>query len=292
MKMNRNSIEEAKKLWKNGHHEQAIHILEVENELKQDNQVIVTLVHFYVEDGFYKEALRLVNDQNEELIYAEDFFETYVKILIENDRFILARKELLNHKTLDAFNRDGLVKALDKKEEYFKKNYPQTIVEEERNFYHIGDQKFIKQSKILDDATKLPLENYAKIAKYNLVDPFLNQVTRVSILKELAFLKVKETVDFQWIDGIRYKVKPIELTNQVDLKIEIDALVRKNNDPIQAEMLVQQVNLMYDLACPFPKRIFETASEWEQGIRKQILEQTDVKKFDQLNQIMKSIIEQ
>lgn len=47
---NMNVISKANEAWKTGQRAEAIHILETENELKQDDELIRVLIHFYVEN--------------------------------------------------------------------------------------------------------------------------------------------------------------------------------------------------------------------------------------------------
>lgn len=286
---NINELRQANKLWLEGQQSQAISILENVNGLKQDDDVITTLIHFYVENKQFSDAIALVQDQKKDFVSRTKIFDLYFTALIKNQEFILARKELLSQKE-DSSKQSDRLAQLNVAELEYSTQFSQTIAERERNFYHIGDHRLLEQQSILHEAFQLPFKNYVNIARYNLIDPFLNQITRVAILKELILLNVKDKIKFVWIDQKRYELIPTELRDLNEQKRRISVLIQEDLDPIQAEMLAQQANLMYDLSYPFPEKIFPTALEWKKGIVAQFLQHHQVVEFEKLNQIMMSMI--
>jgi hypothetical protein len=289
---NTDKISEAKAAWDAGQHDEAIRILETNNELKQDDELINVLIHFYVENEDYKDAIELIHEQPAHFIDQQNIFKDYFKALVQTNTFGLARKELFNHCEKSATELKLYLSVLEKQEEDYIAEFPKTVKEKERDFYHIGDRKIVQQAQIIEQAYYLPWKNFKRAARFNLLDPFLNQVTRVSILKDLTLMQMDEEVEFIWIDEKSYKVVPTQLKGIDNIWNKIKNVIENDSDPIQSEMLLQQAKLLYDLSYPFPERVLPTSKEWLTALKKQFYEQKQIKSFDKLNQIIISIIEE
>jgi hypothetical protein len=290
MTNNLNKIQMAETAWQAGHRDEAIQILEDVNELKQDNAIISVLVHFYVEQKRFKDVLMLISDQPTTFLNEIPIFIDYFEALVQTNHFILARKEVLNQKTLDLAEQTKLLAKLTERENQYAEEFPQTVMEAEKRFYHIGDQKIIEQPQIIEQAYQLPQVNFIRAAKFNLLDPYLNQLTRVSILKDLGLIGMIETVQFLWVDGKQYEVNLKRVGVRDAFWDALEKLLQNDSDPIQGAMVAQQATLFYELAYPFATKLFQTPVEWHRALQEQFLQQKVVPQFEKLNQIINSII--
>lgn len=289
---NMNVISKANEAWKTGQRAEAIHILETENELKQDDELIRVLIHFYVENKQFKAAIELIRDQPAKFIEQKNTFRDYFEALVQTKIFSLARKELFNYYEETTPDLKKYLNFLENQENEYAIAFPKTMKENERDFYHLGDKRVIQQAAVIEKAYYLPWSNFKRAAKFNLVDPFLNQITRVSILKDLVLMRLEEPVRFIWIDEKEYEVFPKDLLGTDEMWKKIKKAIENYNDPVQSEMLQQQAELLYELSYPFSKRVLPTSEEWLTALKKQFFEGKDIKAFKELNQIMINLFEE
>lgn len=280
-------LTQAKELWDDGKQVQAIQILEELDEKTPTTQVAELLNHFYVANQQYSEALQLVANQSTNFLHHPGVFADYLGALIATNNFIVAWKTLASAD--QQMKIPAMVTRLEEAEVRYQEDFPQSVRADERYFYHLGDRQLADQIKAIKQAYHLPQKNYIRAASFNLVDPYLNQLTRVSILKDLVDLRVERELDFIWLDEKSYRVVPAQIDTS-RLRKELMRLIEQSADPVQAELLIQQAGLMYDLAFPFPERVFATAAGWLAALQAQFLAGKEVKQFHDLNKIMNSIM--
>lgn len=279
-------LAQAQALWDDGKRDQAIQMLERLDAKAPANRIAELLNHFYIANQQYPEALQLVANQSANFLHQPAIFADYLQALIATNNFIVAWKAL---GTVDQRVAAPLAEQLQQAEARYQADFPESVRADERHFYHLGDRKMTDQIKAITQAYHLPRENYVRAASYNLVDPYLSQLTRVSILKDLVALQVTRELDFIWLDEQKYRVVPSKI-NAEHLRNELMRLIEQSSDPVQAALLTQQGGLMYDLAFPFPKRIFTSAAGWLAALQAQFLAGKEVKQFHNLNKIMNSIM--
>ncbi|MDD6432475.1 MAG: hypothetical protein PUF79_05045 [Lactobacillaceae bacterium] len=222
------------------------------------------LVRVLYKDHQYVQALSNVLDEPELFYQNEEFAGLAVKIMVQNQRFMLARLFVANgpmdwQQDLGTFIQDG--------EQITQTKYHQTIQQRLKTFYHLGDGNLMEQRQRLDEAYALPLDSFILGTKFVLRDPFVHYLIKADIIESLRKLGVDTQLDYLWIDDQEYQVNPAELPAQDDVPAvkTVRQIIQErlgDQDAISFQMANQQFDLQLMFLFPRAANVITDPTEW------------------------------
>ena len=189
-----------------------------------------------------------------------------IRVLLKNYDFIRCRE------ILTTFKRSALQKSLLSEvglaENRFRASHRHALLNGMRRFYHLAGNSLIKQRLIFQQALCLPLNEYLRIAKRLLVDPFLRIIMRVSILDTVRKLDLRIKLRYRWLDQKDYWVDLARLTDLT--RTESYRQVMKiaddfgDGNPVHLRLLKQNLRLQLTYLYPFNDAKIHSPSDWVQ----------------------------
>lgn len=225
---------------------------------ENNRQLVVALLNA----DLYTDALSYANEQPEAYITGENQ-QIYLNLLLHEANFVLAREFVL---ALPA--NQALMELVLAAEGDYELNFPQTLKQVSRAFYHLSEYALPEQNRRLQAALKLPFKDFVLGAKFNLLDPFGSQITRTSLLDHLRKLAVTSPIKFLWLDQKEHEIVPARLiemeqeTISQAIEVEIAAL----NDPLLSDNLKQVNQYLLINLYPYAKEVITDVQQWVRGV--------------------------
>ena len=248
--------------------DQALDSLISAYQLQQTIEVNHLLVTVLMAQNQYQEAQVYANEYFDSYLDNKEDVQLYLSLILHNHYFLNAWELLtwLPEKWQLTFT-----KKIQEAESNYRDTQAQTIKMIARHFYHLSDGELADQQKRLMAANKLPRDEYVMGAKFILRDPFLPQMSRVSILDQLRRIDVSETVMFLDLTETLVPVVPNHLQDIMHDKTYqkiIDALsdYEKELGPDMIHGLGEQVKLLLMLAYPDLTLVVEDTKSWVAGL--------------------------
>ncbi len=261
-------VVKAKKAINDNMLDQALDSLVSAYQLQQTIEVNHLLVTVLMAQNQYQEAQIYADECLDSYLDNQEDVQMYLSLILHNHYFLNAW-ELLTW--LPENWQIAFTKSIEKAENSYRATQAQTIKTIARHFYHLSDGELADQQKRLMAANKLPRDEYVVGAKFILRDPFLSQMSRVSILDQLRRINVSETVMFMNLTETLVPVIPNQLQDITHDKIYqkvIDELnsYEKELGPDMIHGLSEQIKLLLMLAYPDLTLVVEDATSWVAGL--------------------------
>lgn len=228
------------------------------------------LVRVLYKDHQYVQALSNVVEEPELFYQTEKFAKLAVKVMVQNQRFMLARLFIANgpaewQQDLDKLVCDG--------EQIAQTKYQQTIQQRLKTFYHLGDGDLLEQRQRLNEAYALPLDDFILGTRFVLRDPFVHYLIKADIIENLRKLVVDTQLDYLWIDNHEYQVNPAEMTAQDEVPAikTVRQIIKDrlgDQDAISFQMAKQQLELQLMFLFPRAANIITNPTEWAEVLLK------------------------
>lgn len=215
--------------------------------------------------------------------YLEEMFDNFtdaqiaITILVQNELFVLARQ------VIDSLPKwkNALLEIVVAGEEKSRQQYQETLQARLRDFYHLGDCSLTEQQSRLQDALKLPRDEFITGAKFLLRDPYTHPLVKSSLIEMLCKLHVTEPVTYYWIDQQEYTIVPDDLQPLNALPTVYDGknLIAKKcgNENAQTEQLaMQEFQLQVMFLYPRVEQVIIDINGWIDGV----IAQVEGKKID------------
>ncbi|GEP19574.1 hypothetical protein [Pediococcus argentinicus] len=268
MKSKNNQFQEIDPLIENGETSRAMELLEKLDRNDFNSEVVSRIVKIHLMNKQYQMALKRINEHSR--WFSENQPTFYIETLIQAKSYVPAYQFLISiQENLKDSDYEALKKLLFQEMDLFKRNSKQTIIELKKSLYHIGNHNLIEQQRVLEQSFSLPIKEFEEAVKFALVDPFLNQFMRVTLLEQLVSLQSAEKVQFMWIDHNQYEVIPSELTifNKDPLYRDIiHQLDNEIKNPSEVQQLKQSLEIYYRLSFPFETKINNSSTKWIESL--------------------------
>lgn len=166
------------------------------------------LTSAYFLGGQYQEAFQTVFDMPE--AYEDEIEKTAlaIDVSIRIQQYIFAREMIIRSKAKGDDVLD-LIELVEKDENEFRKHNQPAIEQMQRNLIYLGgSSSLIQQEEKYVSSMNLPYREFINAAQIALLDENVSPFLRSSIISVLAKLNLDELIEFIWIDGKQYKVKP------------------------------------------------------------------------------------
>lgn len=257
------SLNKAEQEMRAGHNDAALSILEVMDNRSFNKSVLFLLIRVYLQANKASLALRRIKEQENIFLADGDGIILYLDALILERNFIEART-LLSYVS----NKKTYEKKLSKisnAESIFINEFPKTVKEYEKDFYHLGECSLLEQNKAIENANHLPASSYVKSAKFLFLDPYLNQMVRTTVLQKIVSAGLQVQAQFLWIDE---KIVPIDtkqirpLENSGYFK-DCSRIIEEGTKEQELENLrMEQLRIFLSLVFPFPEKFIKSPREF------------------------------
>ncbi len=208
-----------------------------------------------------KEAYQIVLDQREQLSKFPQYLPTIFELLLQEHAFMLARELILQQS-------DKVWKVkVEVAENSYRQTNPEALNEQTKQFSHIGALEADKQALMINQAVKLPLQEYLMAAKALLSDPFGWQVAKTQVLLQLRAVGTSETISLSWLDKNVVQIQPNQLPPLQEETQLVAALNRINqlyamDDPIRADLMEQELFTQANYIYPFFNSVIVDPEFW------------------------------
>lgn len=233
-----------------GYHHKAVYVRKLAQALYLDHQYIRGMTYVWQAVGdFYLD---------------KDSAFLALQLLLKSQYFIRARLFVANGPQKW---RKEFTKQVKAEESFVEGHYQETINEELKKFYHIGDVPVSGQRNRLEEAYHLPLADFLNGARFVLRDPFTHPLVRANIIDVLREIGVSEELTYCWLDGREYRVVPAEL-QPIDTIKEVRAVRAaiserlENDNPQLYNAAFQQFNLQIMFLIPRIAAVITMPAEW------------------------------
>lgn len=237
----------------------AIEQYETAYELQQTAELNRHLVKLLCQQGQFKEASAYALEQPEAYEYQPQLF---VAAVLGDDEYILAREFCISQQYPDG------IQQIELAEKQRQTNLPETLQQQAKAFYHMGDASLVEQDNILRSALRLPLNEFLRGARFNLVDPFGAPIMRTSILDHLRRLAYREEVQYLNYRDEQQSVVPMNLPApfENDVLDRLESLLAEQKDPLVADSLRQLTHFAISLTYPDGLAILKDTEDWLRAI--------------------------
>ncbi len=240
-------------------------------QFKQDFSLNFILVTALMELGQYQKARQLAEEQLDEYYKVSDLLIVYITLLIYTQDFIKAHEivnDQIDHMLEPQVQRWVLMKEqIERAEAHYVTTAKKKINEILAKAGHLKDFLLKDQLIYAGEIHLLPTEEFVLISKKIIKSCNMHSLIKASVLEELAKLKVKEAVDYCWIDQQVYQVFPMELENITEpasYQQLADFIEKKtmDDDPILYQALMTEIRLHFALLYPFADREVKDPKLW------------------------------
>ncbi|AEV95123.1 hypothetical protein [Pediococcus claussenii] len=250
-----------------GHNDTALSILEVMDNRSFDKDVLFLLIRVYLQVNKANQALRRIKEQENIFLSDKDGLILYLDALILDRNFIKARTMLrfVSSKSLHEKKLSEILNA----ESLFINEFPKTIREYEKDFYHLGECSLVEQNKAIENANHLPASSYVKSAKFLFLDPYLNQMVRTTVLQKIVGAGLQIQAKFLWINEETVlidtdRIQPLENSKYF---VECSKIIKNVTGEQGLENLrMEQLRIFLSLVFPFPEKFIKSPSEFVNGL--------------------------
>lgn len=252
-------------------HQAAVQLEQLYQERHDDdiNQLLVEALYM---DSQFKLAYDYAIEKQTAYLATMDRFKLMINVLLKSNHLITARQFALRAPQ-PAWQQQAVAGI-----EQFEQNASETLMQTHRatlrKFYHLGDQPFAQQRQRFEQAAQLPLKDYLTGARFLLRDPFTHPLVRASLLQSLQQLHFQGPLTFLWIDDQEHQIQGDDL-KRIDedpvyqhlMAILADRIGQV--DPVETQMLTQELALQTMLAYPLLDHVFVQPEEWVTMLIKQ-----------------------
>ncbi len=261
-------VTRAKEAINNNMLDQALDSLILAYQIEQTIVVNHLLVTVLIAQNQYQEAQMYADECLDSYLKNQQDAQMYLELILHNHYFLNAWEILVG---LPKEWQNYFLAMIEKAENDYRSAQAQTIKTVARHFYHLSDGNLADQQKRLLAANKLPRDEYVVGAKFILQDPFLTQMSRVSVLDQLRRLNITESVQFINLTAEVVTVVPAELQDIFSDKIyqEVISVLKgyeKELGPDMIHGLSEQIQLLLMLAYPDLALVIEDATSWVKGL--------------------------
>lgn len=157
--------------------------------------------------------------------------------------------------------------AIQQAEQQYQQNAQATILQLEKELFHIDEQPVYQQLILLRQAQQLPLHIFETVMQRLLVNPFLNPLMRATSLEVLVQINNTQTYSFYTIDKQQILVKPAVLCEILQVPV-IQNLKQQlaTDEAIQDPIMVQSIQETIDLHAaylyPLASQIITAPENW------------------------------
>ncbi|KRL21518.1 hypothetical protein FC98_GL000693 [Lentilactobacillus kisonensis DSM 19906 = JCM 15041] len=206
------------------------------------------------------EAQQILIEFRDEMSQNSKRVAQMIQMSLENSCFMFARE--LN----SMISSDYEAKILAAENQYRTVNSAK-LIEQAKQFAHIGSLGVCNQVKGVEDARKLPLSEYLLAAKTVLSDPFLWQVTKTQVLLELVAVQVSDQVTLNWLDKQNYhiqltRLKPVNQYASLTTVFQIIEARYTASDPIKLQLLEGELVTQSNYIYPFFDKVISDPQYW------------------------------
>lgn len=252
---------QATKLMDEGNPNKALSLLEAVVDEQQSYEFNRIYIRALLLAKQYTQAYREAMPFEKYYLLDPEHFNLWIKVLLNNSLFIPARIAIINYAPKNT--KSSLISQVAQYETKDRKERQQTVNQQFKNFYHIGDLKSWEQRQAVDEADHLPLKEYLQAAQFVIRDPFAKYVIKSAILQTLSSLQYDQEIKFLWFNQQEYSIVPADVP-AIDQTPQYTAGVKElrshyeNEDPIAYQNNLQQFNLYMMYLYP---RIDQTISD-------------------------------
>lgn len=266
-------LNQGKSLMERGETREAVDFIERAYTIKPDRETNLVLVTVLYQVGEYEKAKNMADKhlsfyQNDEQLYA-----LYLSILIKNHDFLQAEKIIAAEKNkqnnqVSVTLWQSLAQLLeDEKEslERFKKNQQRQVL---KNVFSMSNQSLEEQSKTIKETEILPPHLFLQAAESILANPFVNGITKTSILQTLLSREIDTPFTLEWFNE-KYTVIPKNLVPIQKSKAvqAIEGILKEqleNHNPVLYQIVSQEIYIHFMLLYPFIDEVITAPEEWVQ----------------------------
>lgn len=261
-------VAKAKEAINNNMLDQALDSLIAAYQIEQTIVVNHLLVTVLIAQNQYQEAQMYADECLDSYLNDQKNVQMYLNLILHNHYFLNAWEIVAE---LPKNWQDSFFSTIKKAENNYRNAQAQTIKTVARHFYHLSDGNLADQQKRLMAANKLPRDEYVVGAKFILQDPFLTQMSRVSVLDQLRRLHVTESVQFINLATELVTVVPAELRDIFSDKVyqKVISVLKGYEKKLGSDMihgLSEQIQLLLMLAYPDLTLVIEDATSWVEGL--------------------------
>ena len=261
-------FQQAQIAYKNGEPQKTVNILEPLCDDPVSIQINVLYVQALLKVKQYHRAYTEAINYELQYLKNREYFEVWIDVLLDNELFIPARLSVVNYQKI--FGQDKVyryLKMIEQKEDLVASEQANTVKQNLKNFYHLGDQPSWNQQQVLNSADHLPLSQYVIGAQFILRDPFVKPLIRATILNTLLDLQYSKSIAFIWIDNEEHSIIPNKVNEKSrEEKIkELREILKErlaNDNPIDYENYSQQLQIQLLLLAPFECDIITDSKGW------------------------------
>lgn len=263
-------LNQGKSLMERGETREAVDFIEKAYTIKSDRETNLVLVTVLYQVGEYEKAKNMAGEhlslyQNDEQLYA-----LYASILIKNHDFLQAEKiiSIEKKKQVSVTLWQSLAQSMeDEKEslERTKKNKQQQVL---KNVFSMSNQSLEEQSKTFKETEILPPHLFLQAAENILANPFVNGITKTTMLQTLLSREIDTPFTLEWFNEkhiiIPKNLVPIQESKAVQAIEDILKEQLENNNPVLYQIVSQEIYIHFMLLYPFIDEIITAPEEWVQ----------------------------
>lgn len=219
------------------------------------------LVKSLFEDHQYAEAQVIMMENLNSYLMDEAHVVQMVEVLLANRQLIMAH--VLTATLPNQFEQvDRLIGQAE-----MQTRQRSTFNFDYQSFYQLSALTMNQQQRAFERGKQLPLKEWLTATKALLVDPFVKPIIRVSLLEMVQKLKVKEQLDFRWLDDKIYQIHGNELKSLADFE-KVDILENilqttvSENDPVTQQLFQDELGLQVTLLYPFIDKAITDPKQW------------------------------
>ncbi len=266
-------LNQGKSLMECGETREAVDLIEKAYTIKSDRETNLVLVTVLYQVGEYEKAKNMAGEhlslyQNDEQLYA-----LYTSILIKNHDFLQAEKIIAIEKNkqnnqVSVTLWQSLAQSMeDEKEslERTKKNKQQQVL---KNVFSMSNQSLEEQSKTFKETEILPPHLFLQAAESILTNPFVNGITKTTLLQTLLSREIDTPFTLEWFNEkhiiIPKNLVPFQESKAVQAIEDILKEQLENNNPVLYQIVSQEIYIHFMLLYPFIDEIITVPEEWVQ----------------------------
>lgn len=239
-----------------------------ENDYGEGNDILLPrLAQAFNGCKRYQESFDYIADNEEIFLNDMDTAQTWLTAALGAGEFIPAR--LFVRRCPKEWQND-FFKQVEQAESLAHQTSANSIQNELKTFYHLGDKPVTEQSKYMEDGMKLPLDDFLTGTKFLLRDPFTNAFIRSNLIEYLNQLGIDENIKYLWIDQKEYEVNPAKVPDlgkdPALLQTHRELKQRLSHDPVRQFHLANQLSMQAMLLYPRVGTAITDPKTWVDGL--------------------------
>ncbi|MGC6768390.1 hypothetical protein ACYSNR_02150 [Enterococcus sp. LJL128] len=250
---------------------EAIDYFEEAYAIRQEFPLNYLLVSVYVKAGENKQGLALAEEMREQYLSCLEYMDTFVQLLILNQRFISAHsivnEQILKENCGEMRSLVRIKKKIRQAELLHQQFEVKKINALKEELAQLKNVDYYQQLALIRKSVYLPQKEFVEMAQVVLVDKAVHKLVRSWVLEELAHLHYKKEVTFLWRDGRTYQVVPASLTKPLEtssyqrIKLFLEKELLHDNHILYFD-LQEEVQLHFALLYPFSDKLIKDPKLW------------------------------